>query len=50
MQPDENPEAVVDNGDDFDYKSDGEGESFWVVWSVLIKMKHSLIWTYKNEG
>ena len=28
MQPDENPEAVVDNGDDFDYESDGEGESF----------------------
>ena len=28
MQPDEEPEAVVDNEDDFDYESDGEDERY----------------------
>ena len=28
MQPDEEPEAVVDNDDDFDYQSDGEDERY----------------------
>ena len=27
-QPDEEPEAVVDNEDDFDYDSDGEDERY----------------------
>ena len=43
MQPDEEPETVVDNEDDFDYESDGEDERYWVVLSVLIKMKARLI-------
>ena len=28
MQPDEEPEAFVDNEDDFDYESDGEDERY----------------------
>ena len=28
MQPDEEPETVVDNEDDFDYESDGEDERY----------------------
>ena len=28
MQPDDEPEAVVDNEDDFDYESDGEDERY----------------------
>ena len=31
MQPDEEPEAAVDNGDDFDYESDGEDARYGVV-------------------
>ena len=38
MQPDEEPEAVVDNEDDFDYESDGEDE------------RYCFICTYQNEG
>ena len=43
MQPDEEPEAVVDNEDDLDYENDGEDERYWIVLSVLIKMKARLI-------
>ena len=28
LHPDEDPEAVVDNGDDFDYESDGKDERY----------------------
>ena len=39
MQPDEEPEAVVGNGDDFDCESDSEDER--VVGPVIINMKAS---------
>ena len=43
LQPDEEPETIVDNEDDFDYESVGEDERYWIVLSVLIKMKARLI-------
>ena len=42
MQPDEEPEAVVDNEDDFDSESDNEDERW--------RWKSSLTCNYQHEG
>ena len=48
MQRDEEPEAIVDNGDDFYCESDivkMKDEDERVVWPIIINMKASLIFS-----